>query len=180
MKQIKKLTSDEWKAIKPKKKDRSNYLIVPWSILKKDSEFIKDLTDFRGTKFTDFKAFILLQHYVHNNLITLDNVTDSITFSVKELCVESTLQVPRRVRETNLTVTIKGMYQSAVYADRYIRIPISAFEKVTGRDGLIVEALLHSYEIHTFDLLWRVIVDKYGTDEFRQDNIKRYWDRSKG
>jgi len=171
MRTVKPLHFSDWKAITPpEKQNTSEFIKLPWDLFGEFSELINSYTNYKEGDFTSFKAFILLQWE-----FSFYEVEDKL--DVKEMSLNrfDRFKLPRRVKETNLKVTFQYQYAEDAKIG-FIKLPYKAFDKCKGKLGMLVEAILNTYYIDTYQLLWRVIVSKYGTEVYHQTHVKRYWD----
>ena len=172
MKTIKKLSQTEWNKLVKSNKNKE-FITVPWSIFSDSSSLIDDYTDFSEETFADFKAFVLLQW----ELGFMSEDKDGMDMQELKISNFKRLKTNHRVRETNLSVLFQFQYAEEA-RNGFLRLPYTSFDKCQGKLAMLIEAILSTYTIESPEMLWRVIVSKFGASVFKQSNVKRYWDKS--
>lgn len=171
MRTVEPLKFKDWEVITlPENQNTNEFIKVPWDLFGEFSELIHAYTDYKEGDFSSFKAFILLQWEF--GFCDFEDALDSKVMSIKKF---SRFKLPRRVRETDLSVTIQNQYITGAKTD-FIKLPYKSFDKCKGKLAMLIEAILNTYFIDTYQLLWRIIVSKYGTSLYQQTHVKRYWD----
>lgn len=173
---VKQLTNKEWDSISNDTR-KGEFLRIPWDILKSDSGLISDYVRASSdlSKFAVLKAFMLLQHqfyFIGDKKGTLD-ILDELEY--QELRIENfkLFEFPWRVKYTKLVVNIQNSYKTDTRSC-FIKLPYTAYDKARSKLAILIEAIVFTYNIESVTMLWRVIVSKYGTSEFKKCNVLRY------
>jgi hypothetical protein len=168
---VKFLTGPEWNKIM--RKDRTNEFIkVPVDLFSNNPKLINDYveTEFDLNEFRNFKAFVALQNEMQS-ITEKEDAEELDDMEHQDLSVAKykRFKLPQMIKETGLSVSIQNAYRNDT---KFLKLPFKAFDKARGKLSMLVDALLETYNIHSEELLWRVVASLYGTETFDGYKVK--------